>query len=148
MNATIHHLSPNVDRLRLLQNAMDTNSASIFIQRLRFERLDCFGNDGVAIAFEIVTKAIRESVRRDKELYDGSDTQAQMERLKYLSRIDAWMGAGKLDTCRVLQFPSDRIVRQLKKKRRPLTQTDFPLPPRRRAAEPQPTATQDREKAR
>lgn len=135
MTATIHQLSANLDRLRLLQNALDTNTANLFIQRLRFERLDCFGNDGVAIAFEIVTKAMSESVRRDRELYEGGDMEAQIERLKYLARVDAWRDTGKLDTCHVLQFPSDRIVRQLKKKRGQLKQTDLPLPPRRRVAE-------------
>ncbi|WP_369942784.1 hypothetical protein [Xanthomonas medicagonis] len=137
MSATIHQLSGNVQRARLLQNALDTNAACLFILRLRFEHLDCFGHDGVAIAFETVSKAMRESVRRDRELYEGNDTEAQIERLKYLARVDAWRGADKLDTCQMLRFPSDKIVRRLKKKRGPLKQTDLPLPRGARVAEQQ-----------
>ncbi|WIH05520.1 hypothetical protein KHF85_03185 [Xanthomonas translucens pv. graminis] len=151
MTATIHQFSPDVDRLRLLQNALDTNSAGLFLMRLYFERLDCFGeHDSYTKAFEMVTRAIRESVRRDRELYDGSDIEAQMERLKYLSRIDAHSAhsSGTLSHAIVVQFPAERIVRRRKAKKLAVLPTDQPFRFSKRAADAQPAITQDREKAR
>ncbi|QNH11202.1 hypothetical protein [Xanthomonas sp. SI] len=151
MTATIHQLSPNVDRRRLLQNAADTNAAGFFLMRLYFERLDCFGeHDSYTKAFEMVTRAIRESVRRDRELYDGSDTEAQMERLKYLSRIDAHSAhsRGTLSHAIVVQFPAERIVRRPKAKRQPLKPTDQPFRYSDRSPKARPATIQNREKAR
>jgi len=152
MAATIHHLSPNVDRRRLLQNALDTNSAGFFLMRLYFERLDCFGkHDSYAEAFELVTRAIRESVDRDKKLYEEADLRAQIQRLMYLRRIDIHMNTRENELPRadvVVKFPAKRIARRRKAERGAMDPTDQPFRFSKPAAAVQPAATQDREKDR